>query len=200
MSDEHTIRARTTLEGGLVQVLPDGSTRPLPGMTEAEWARFDALTDEEVYQAALSDPDNPPRTAEELARMRRVPNVEKLRLGMNLTQEEFARQFEISLSTLREWERGARHLDRTAISYLAVIENNPDAVRQALRPEGHAPDSESDERSHPVGNSSRDVRWFMRGVLSAMQHATRRATVRQALRPEGNESSERDETRGARTA
>ena len=146
MSDEHTIRARTTPDGGLVQVLPDGSTRPLPGMTEAEWARFDALTEEEVYQAALSDPDNPPRTAEELARMRRVPNVQKLRLSMNLTQEEFSRQFEISIGTLRDWERGARHLDRTAISYLAVIEKIPDAVRQALRPEVDESAAESDQK------------------------------------------------------
>jgi putative transcriptional regulator len=114
-------------------------------MTEAEWARFAALTEEEVHQAALSDPDNPPRTAAELARMRRVPNVQKLRLSMNLTQEEFSRQFEISLSTLRDWERGARHLDRTAISYLTVIEKIPDAVREALRPEEHESAAASDK-------------------------------------------------------
>lgn len=130
MSDENTIRARRNPDGRLEQILPDGSTRPLED--QSDWARFDAMTDEEAYQNALDDPDNPPLTPEQLARMRRIPNPRKLRLAMNLTQKEFARQFEISLSTLRDWEERVRHLDRTAISYLRVIEKNPDAVRQAL--------------------------------------------------------------------
>ena len=41
------------------------------GMTPADWARLDALTDEEITAAALSDPDNPPLTDEQLARFRR---------------------------------------------------------------------------------------------------------------------------------
>ena len=32
----------------------------------ADWARFDAMTEEEAYQNALDDPDNPPLTAEQL--------------------------------------------------------------------------------------------------------------------------------------
>jgi putative transcriptional regulator len=112
------------------QILPDGSTRPLED--QSDWARFDAMTDEEAYQNALDDPDNPPLTAEQLAKMRRIPDPRKLRLAMDLTQKEFSRQFEISLSTLRDWEERVLHLDRTAISYLRVIEKNPDAVRQAL--------------------------------------------------------------------
>jgi putative transcriptional regulator len=127
------IRARRTSDGRLEQILPDGSTRQLEGMTEAEWARFDAMTDDEAYQNALDDPDNPPLTAERLAKMRRIPNVRKLRVSMNLTQEEFARQFEITLGTLRAWEEGVRMLDGTAITYLRLIEKIPDAIRQALQ-------------------------------------------------------------------
>ena len=130
MSDESMVRARRTPDGRLEQILPDGSTRPLEGTTD--WARFDALTEEDIEQNALDDPDNPPLTPERLARMRRVPNPRNLRLSLGLTQEEFSRQFEISLGTLRDWEAGRRHLDRTAVSYLTVIANNPDAVRQAL--------------------------------------------------------------------
>jgi hypothetical protein len=44
---------------------------------------------------------------------------------------------------------------------------------------------EGGDGGHPVESSSRHVRWFMRGVLSAMQHATRRATVRPAPKPTG---------------
>jgi hypothetical protein len=39
------------------------------GFTRAEKARLDALTDKQINAAALSDPDNPPSTKEELARM-----------------------------------------------------------------------------------------------------------------------------------
>ena len=130
MSDENMVSARRTPDGRLEQILPDGSTRPLEGTTD--WARFDALTEEEIEQNALDDPDNPPLTPERLAKMRSVPNPRKLRLSLGLTQEEFSRQFEISLGTLKGWEERRRHLDRTAVSYLTVIEKIPDAVRQAL--------------------------------------------------------------------
>jgi putative transcriptional regulator len=44
-----------------------------------------------------------------------------------------AKQFEIALGTLRDWEQGARRPDSTARSYLRVIAQNPEAVREALR-------------------------------------------------------------------
>jgi putative transcriptional regulator len=40
-------------------------------LTPAQRARLDAMTDEEITAAALSDPDNPPITAAEFRRMRR---------------------------------------------------------------------------------------------------------------------------------
>src|SRR5688572_24606979 len=133
MSDDNFVKARRGSDGRLEQVFPDGSTRPLEG--KSDWARVDAMTEEEIEQNALDDPDNPPLTPERLARMRRVPNPRNLRLSLGLTQEEFSRQFEITLGTLRAWESGRRQLDRTAVSYLTVIANNPDAVRQALSAE-----------------------------------------------------------------
>ncbi len=44
----------------------------LPQFTDEELARLDAMTEEEIEANALSDPDNPPLTDEELARMRPV--------------------------------------------------------------------------------------------------------------------------------
>jgi hypothetical protein len=41
-------------------------------MKQVDWAKIDAMTDEEIEAAARSDPDNPPLTNEELAQMRRV--------------------------------------------------------------------------------------------------------------------------------
>jgi putative transcriptional regulator len=130
MSDEHMIQAIRGPDGRLMQVLPDGTTRPLNG--EADWTRLDEMTEDEIRRNALADPDNPPRTAEELARMRRVPNPRRLRQRLNLTQEEFARQFEIGLPTIRDWEQGVRWPDSAAKTYLRIIEQDPQAVRQLL--------------------------------------------------------------------
>lgn len=130
MSEENIVRARRGSDGRLEQILPDGSTRPLVG--NSDWTRVDAMTDEEAHQNALDDPDNPPLTAERLAKMRRVPNPRQLRRHLGLTQEEFARQFHIALGTIRDWEQSVRMPDGTAKSYLRVIEKIPDAVRQAL--------------------------------------------------------------------
>jgi len=75
----------------LVQELEDSSARPLTGRTD--WARLDAMTEEEVMAAALSDPDNPPLTAETAAVRRRVPQARVIRRALHLTQEEFAGRF-----------------------------------------------------------------------------------------------------------
>jgi putative transcriptional regulator len=64
--------------------------------------------------------------------MRRVPNPQWIREALGLTQREFAKQFEISLANLRDWEEGVRRPDSTAKTYLRVIQHDPDAVRAAL--------------------------------------------------------------------
>lgn len=107
-------------------------TEPTSPLATSDWTRVDAMTEEELHQNALDDPDNPPLTKDQLARMRRVPNPQKIRETLGLTQREFARQFEIALGTLRDWEQGARRPDSAAKAYLRVIERNPDAVREAL--------------------------------------------------------------------
>jgi putative transcriptional regulator len=97
-----------------------------------DWARIEAMTDEEALQNALNDPDNPPLTDEQLARMRRVPNPQWIRENLGLTQREFARRFELSVANVRDWEEGSRRPDSTAQAYLRVIQHDPDIVRAAL--------------------------------------------------------------------
>ena len=111
-------------------MLEDGSTRPFERRTD--WAAFDAMTEEELEANALSDPDNPPMTAEELTRMRPVPNAKAIRQRLNLSQEQFALRFHVPLGTLRDWEQGRAAPDTTARAFLRVIEVNPEAVEQAL--------------------------------------------------------------------
>ena len=131
MSKENTIVARRLPDGSLVQVLPDGTTRPFPP-DETNWAALRAMTDEEIEAAALADPDNPPLTPERQARLRPVPQVKVMRRALHLTQEEFASRFRIPLGTLRDWEQGKSEPDQAACAYLTVIARDPEAVRRAL--------------------------------------------------------------------
>jgi putative transcriptional regulator len=101
-----------------------------PGKTD--WTRVEALTGEQALQNALADPDNPPLTDDQLARMRRVPNPQEIRQHLRLTQREFSQQFQIALGTVRDWEQGARRPDSAAKAYLRVIAATPDTVRRIL--------------------------------------------------------------------
>ena len=130
MSENDIVRAQRLPDGTVVQVLPDGSTQPFEVRTD--WARLEAMTEEEIEANALSDPDNPPLTDEELARMRPVPNPRRIRERLKLTQEQFATRFEVPLGTLRDWEQGVSYPDSAAKTLLRVIDKDPEAVINAL--------------------------------------------------------------------
>jgi putative transcriptional regulator len=119
-------------DGTLLQIMPDGSTRPYESPDRTDWARLEAMTEEEIEANALADPDNPPLTDEELARMRPAPQPRRIRERLKLTQEQFAEQFEIPLGTLRDWEQGVGLPDTLARTLLRIIEQDPDAVRNVL--------------------------------------------------------------------
>ena len=118
------------INGLTMQVIPDGTRRPIEDKTD--WARLNALTEEEIEAAAVADSDNPPLTETELKKLRRVPNPKEIRKRLKMTQQQFAAQFELPLGTLRDWEQGTREPDSAAKSYLRVIAKNSQAVIQAL--------------------------------------------------------------------
>jgi len=112
---------RVRIEAG--KPIPEGRT---------DWKRLRALTDEEVTAAALSDPDAQPATEEQLARMRRTPDIKSLRARLGMTQEQFATTYRLPLGTVRDWEQGRTRPDAPAMALLAVIEREPEAARRAL--------------------------------------------------------------------
>ncbi len=59
-------------------------------------------------------------------------DVRKLRERLGLTQEQFSLRFGLELDAVRNWEYGRREPDAATISYLTVIEKNPEAVQEAL--------------------------------------------------------------------
>jgi putative transcriptional regulator len=100
---------------------------------KTDWRAFDAMSEEQRHQAAVSDSDALPATEPRLARARRVPTVRALREKLNLTQEEFAARFHLPLGTVRDWEQGAHRPDKAAQVLLTVIARDPDAVARALK-------------------------------------------------------------------
>jgi putative transcriptional regulator len=131
MSKVNIIVAKRQSDGTLVQVLPDGATKPLEDKTN--WKRLREMTEAEVHAAALADPDAQPLTEADLARMKRVPRAKTLRRALGLTQEEFATRYQIPLGTLRDWEQGRAEPDQPARAYLKAIAGDPEAVHRALR-------------------------------------------------------------------
>jgi putative transcriptional regulator len=122
-----TIKAKTRkTDRKLIRIHPDGREEELAA------APVRAVTDAEVEEAARSDADNPPRSASQLEKMRRVPRVKTLRRALHLTQEEFADRYHIPLGTLRDWEQGRSEPDQPARAYLKVIARDPKAVVRAL--------------------------------------------------------------------
>ena len=107
--------------------------------TDTDWDAIDALTDEELTAAALADPDAQPiprGTDEELEKLglHRLVNVKKLRERLGLTQEAFAATYRIPVGTLRDWEQCRKNPDAPARAYLLVIDRNPQAVAEWLKP------------------------------------------------------------------
>jgi putative transcriptional regulator len=130
MSKKNIIVAKLQTDGTVVQVLPDGSARPLEDKTD--WGHLRAMTEGEVHAAALADPEAQPLTDADSSRMKRVPRIKTLRRALKLTQEEFANRYHIPIGTLRDWEQGRCEPDQPARSYLTVIARDPDWVMRAL--------------------------------------------------------------------
>lgn len=99
------------------------------GMTPDDWARLDAMTDDEVTACALADPDAQPLTAEQSVKMRRIAPARFIRMKLRMTLDGFAAAYGIPVDTLRAWERHEAEPTPAELSYLRAIQRTPDAVR-----------------------------------------------------------------------
>ena len=112
---------RVTVKPG--DALPRGDT---------DWARLNAMTDEEVMAAALSDPDAQPLGTDQLAKMRLASRVRVPRQRLGMTQMQFAEAFHLPITTLRDWEQHRSTPDAPARALLLAIERDPEVMRRLL--------------------------------------------------------------------
>jgi DNA-binding transcriptional regulator YiaG len=59
-------------------------------------------------------------------------DIKTIREAMGLSQDEFALEFGLEVSTLRNWEQGCSEPDTGARNFLVTVSHNPEAVRAAL--------------------------------------------------------------------
>lgn len=131
-NEDNTVRINRLSDGTLVQELPDGTEIPYVP-TPSNWARFDAMTDEDAEYNALMDPDFEPfLTDTDREIIKTLPDPKLIRKKLKLTQAEFASRYAIPLGTLRDWERRARFPDAAARAYLRVISQDPKMVAKLL--------------------------------------------------------------------
>ena len=102
--------------------------KALAAMTEADIARHAAEDDTADATAAF-------QTARAEGRLRTATplDVAAIRAKTGLSQDRFARAFQISPHTLRNWEQGRRVPDGPARALLLAIDRDPEALMRALK-------------------------------------------------------------------
>jgi putative transcriptional regulator len=109
------LRVRLKADGRLVEVMPDGSERPI------------------VYTD--NAPKSPPLAADTLAvngRFLDAAYARNVRGQTGLTQIAFAAQIGVPVETVRNWEQGKRSPRGPARALLKVIEHAPQAAFAVL--------------------------------------------------------------------
>ena len=97
---------------------------------QTDWAALDAMTDDEAEAAALADPDNQPWASDKP--MHKMARVKRVRMQLQLSQDEFAARYHVPLSQLKAWERHEATPDPVAQAFIEAIAGEPDAVARAL--------------------------------------------------------------------
>jgi putative transcriptional regulator len=115
-------KARLKDDGTVVEILRDGSERPL--VPEVDWARVDATTEEEIATQIAEDDRESIRDAAAYAR--------RVRRKVGLSQVAFAKRIGVPVDTVRNWEQGKRAPQGPARALLRVIDRAPEAALQAL--------------------------------------------------------------------
>jgi putative transcriptional regulator len=125
-----SLRLRLKADGRVVEILPDGSERPVQEVPPAQPQALPAATPSKSRLAsrlaALAPRSARPKTDADYARA--------IRAATKLTQAEFAERIGVPIETVRNWEQGKRSPRGPARALLKVIEQAPDLAFAALSP------------------------------------------------------------------
>ena len=110
-------------------------------LAETDWARIDAMTDEDIKRQIAENPDAAPLPTTKMRLVWRMKSskvstkykVRLLRRALRMTRGQFGEAFGIPERTLQHWEQGTREPDEASLSYLAVIADMPERVRKVHR-------------------------------------------------------------------
>ena len=115
-------------------------------VTKTDWARIDAMTDEDIARQIAEDPDVAPDMSEALERGEfvrlHIVDVFGIRTRMGLSHEAFAQRFGFDATELKRWEAMGGVPAEAIRTYLRVIEREPEAAARAvaaIRDEQRAP-------------------------------------------------------------
>src|SRR3954468_977088 len=124
------LRVRLKADGRLVEVLPDGSERPIEQPPAAPPPPIAGAPVAPTRLASrlmsLAPRSAKPKTDADYARA--------IRAATKLTQAEFAERIGVPIETVRNWEQGKRSPRGPARALLKVIETAPDLAFAALAP------------------------------------------------------------------
>ena len=112
------LRVRLKADGRLVEILPDGSERPIASDPQAIAAA--------AHRAARSEEGRSQDRSQDATYARTV------RGRTGLTQAAFAARIGVPVETVRNWEQGKRSPRGPARALLKVIEEAPDAAFAVL--------------------------------------------------------------------
>ncbi len=115
-------RARLKDDGTVVEVLRDGSERPV--VPEVDWAQVDATTEAEIAAQIAEDDAEAMRDAAAYAR--------RVRRKIGLSQVAFAKRIGVPVDTVRNWEQGKRAPQGPARALLRIIDRAPETALAAL--------------------------------------------------------------------
>jgi putative transcriptional regulator len=90
-----------------------------------ERRRLENVSDAEAEARALTDPENPPLTKQQLDRMALARKVRLVREKTGLSQPQFAARFHIGLARLRDFEQARSEPDFIVRVFLRMILEDP---------------------------------------------------------------------------
>jgi putative transcriptional regulator len=89
----------------------------------------DATTEEDIRRQMIEDGEDPNAP---LPDYRPVPNVQRIRDKLSMSQEAFAATIGVPVATVRNWEQRRTGIAPAARTLLRILEREPEAALRAL--------------------------------------------------------------------